>query len=57
LKISKWLSGRQVLDQIFADESAPEDSESSEEMNVSNSPNFHLESDDDLDVDNLGGNR
>jgi len=44
--MARRLSGRQVLDQIFADESDPEDSESSNDANSSSGSNFQVESDD-----------
>jgi len=44
--MARRLSGRQVLDQIFADESDPEDSESSNDANLSSGSDFQVESDD-----------
>ena len=44
--MARRLSGRQLLDQIFADESDPEDSESINDANSSSSSDFQVESDD-----------
>ena len=44
--MARSLSGRQVLDHIFADECDPEDSESSNDDNSSSGSEFQVESDD-----------
>ena len=44
--MARRLSGRQLLDQIFADESDSEDSESSNDVNSSSGSEFQVESDD-----------